>query len=112
MRDFSTRSARDVHDHTTGRSCPKCGGALHDTIINFNESLPEHALQNSFRQAKRADLCISLGSSLRVTPAANIPQIVGQKSEGRLVIVNLQATPSVTIMHMNTLTLMIRRMGR
>jgi mono-ADP-ribosyltransferase sirtuin 6 len=38
-----------------------------------------------------ADLCLAMGSSLTVTPAANIPKEVGKR--GKLVIVNLQATP-------------------
>lgn len=32
-----------------------------------------------------------MGSSLTVTPAADVPKLVGQ--QGKLVIVNLQATP-------------------
>ena len=72
-------------------------------------SLPE-TLDRSFKHAEEADLCLAMGSSLTVTPAADIPevcvhymthlllnikntllQIVGKKK--RLVIVNLQATP-------------------
>lgn len=94
MRDFRTRSAKKVHDHLTGRSCdnPKCRGPLVDSIINFNEDLPENELENGFRQAQLADLCIVLGSSLRVYPAADIPGDIIKKG-GKVVIVNLQKTP-------------------
>lgn len=94
MRDFRTRTAKKVHDHLTGRSCdnPKCRGPLVDSIINFNEDLPEDELENGFRHAELADLCIVLGSSLRVYPAADIPGDMIKRG-ARVVIVNLQKTP-------------------
>lgn len=82
-----------MHDHRTGRKCTRCGGALHDSIINFGESLPAEALQRAFDHAKAADLCLVLGSSLTVTPANEIPEEVCRKRRGRLVICNLQKTP-------------------
>lgn len=92
LRDYRTRTAAAVHDHATGRLCA-CGGALHDSIINFGESLPEDHLESGMRNAERADLCLSLGSSLRVTPAADMPEDVGRRSNADLVVVNLQRTP-------------------
>jgi len=38
-----------------------------------------------------ADVCLAMGSSLTVTPAADIPKHVGK--HGKLIIVNLQKTP-------------------
>ena len=42
----------------------------------------------SFGHADNSDLCLVLGSSLRVTPAADIPRTVFSKG-GKVVIVNL-----------------------
>jgi NAD-dependent SIR2 family protein deacetylase len=94
VRDFRTRTAIGVTDHLTGRRCddPNCRGPLKDTIINFGESLPRRALMRSFEEAEKADLCVVLGSSLTVTPAADIPRRVAQRDQ-KLVIVNLQITP-------------------
>ncbi len=94
MRDFRCRTAQKVLDHITMRKCdnPACRGDLYDSIINFGESLPEKELNDSFAHAKKADLCLAMGSSLRVTPAANIPETVGERKND-LVIVNLQKTP-------------------
>jgi NAD-dependent SIR2 family protein deacetylase len=94
LRDFRVRTAKKVKDHKTGRVCddPNCGGILEDTIINFGEGLPEEDLDNAFNHASCADLCLSMGSSLRVTPAADIPKTVFDNA-GKLVIVNLQKTP-------------------
>lgn len=94
MRDFRTRTARAVHNHLTGRHCdnPKCRGPLVDSIINFNEDLPEDELEKGFDSAELSDLCIVLGSSLRVYPAADIPGDMIKRG-AKVVIVNLQKTP-------------------
>ncbi|XP_064404500.1 NAD-dependent protein deacylase sirtuin-6-like [Halichondria panicea] len=93
LRDFRTRTAMAVYGHKTGRKCddPACRGDLEDTIINFGESLPVVTLEDSFDHSEKADICLAMGSSLTVTPAANIPENVGQRNI--LVIVNLQRTP-------------------
>ncbi len=94
LRDFRTRNNPKVHSHETGRKCdnPECRGPLNDSIINFGENLPEKELTNGFLNSKKADLCLSMGSSLRVTPAADMPLEVAERGK-KLVIVNLQATP-------------------
>jgi len=95
LRDFRATATyeRSVHDHRTGRKCILCGGALLDTIINFGESLPEKPLEDARRHANEADLLLVLGSSLTVSPANGIPEIVGRKKGAKLVICNLQSTP-------------------
>lgn len=97
LRDFdaSAHYLTSVHDHRTGRKCSKfgCNGDLYDSIINFGENLPAEALEGGFKNAEQSDLCLVLGSSLTVTPAANMPKLVGEKKGGKLVIVNLQKTP-------------------
>jgi len=104
LRDFRTRTASQVHDHATNRRCTKCGSTLYDSIINFGESLPKHELQTSFDHANRADVCLVLGSSLRVTPAADIPLTVGQHG-GKLAIGNLQSTPLASLANLNIHTM-------
>jgi NAD-dependent SIR2 family protein deacetylase len=77
-----------MHKHDTDRKCPNCKIPLQDSIINFGENLRGEDLQNGFKNCERADLCIAMGSSLRVTPAADMPEIVGEKGRD-LVIINL-----------------------
>lgn len=84
---------KTVRDHRTGRTCTRCGGLLHDSIINFGEDLPAEAFQLATDHAEKADLCLVLGSSLTVTPASGIPQICGMRRNAKLVICNLQNTP-------------------
>jgi len=61
--------------------------------------LPEKDMRDGFKNAKLADVCLALGSSLRVTPAADMPAIVGEKH--KLVIVNLQKTPLDSVAFLN-----------
>lgn len=94
MRDFRVRNAQKVHNHETGRTCDNaaCGGFLMDTIINFGENLRAVDLNTGFAQGAKADLMLVLGSSCRVTPAADM---IGETLDngGKCVIVNLQKTP-------------------
>ncbi len=87
LRDYRTRTALAVHDHKTGKKCdnPKCGGELYDTIVNFEENLPQRDMDLGFAHCAEADLCLALGSSLVVTPAADMPAQAA--THGKLVIV-------------------------
>ncbi|CAG9951926.1 unnamed protein product [Clonostachys rosea f. rosea IK726] len=99
IRDFRAVATYEKSDwdHRTGRKCA-CGDDLHDSIINFGESLPEIPLDLAHHHAKLTDLCLVLGSSLTVTPANEIPESVALRRSRRavepsLVICNLQKTP-------------------
>ena len=93
MRDFRTRTANEVFKHNTGRKCEGCGEELFDTIVNFGENLPERDIDLGFEYSQIADLHICFGTSLRVSPANQMPETTTKKPEGKLVIVNLQPTP-------------------
>ncbi|KAL8882755.1 MAG: hypothetical protein Q9192_007527, partial [Flavoplaca navasiana] len=107
---------KTVHDHRTGRKCALCTGSLYDTIINFSESLPAQPVHRAHHHAEKADLCLVLGSSLTVTPANEIREIVGRARTGKLFICNLQNTPidhlSDLRIHSRTDELMIRVMEK
>eukprot|EP00698_Gefionella_okellyi_P011115 TRINITY_DN2911_c2_g1_i2.p1 TRINITY_DN2911_c2_g1~~TRINITY_DN2911_c2_g1_i2.p1 ORF type:complete len:492 (-),score=107.03 TRINITY_DN2911_c2_g1_i2:406-1881(-) len=94
MRDFSVRCAQGVKQHDTGRVCDDrtCNGMLCDTIVNFGEQLPAREIKRAIAHSCEADLHIILGSSCRVTPAADLPNMTLQK-EGKVVVCNLQTTP-------------------
>eukprot|EP01126_Amoeba_proteus_P056957 TRINITY_DN7218_c0_g2_i11.p1 TRINITY_DN7218_c0_g2~~TRINITY_DN7218_c0_g2_i11.p1 ORF type:complete len:422 (-),score=72.86 TRINITY_DN7218_c0_g2_i11:179-1444(-) len=95
LRDYDTVASYQfsIFEHGTGRKCLVCGGELVDSIINFGEALPKDAIDNGFQHASKADLCLVLGSSLTVSPACEIPGLVGKNGNGNLVICNLQQTP-------------------
>jgi NAD-dependent deacetylase len=57
------------------REPPKCncGGWLKPATISFGQNLRTEDLERSFEATRRADMVISLGSTLSVHPAASIP---------------------------------------
>ncbi|KAH9554475.1 hypothetical protein CY35_08G065600 [Sphagnum magellanicum] len=78
----------------TGRRCsdPECGAKLIDTIVDWEEALPPADLKLAEKHSKKADLILCLGTSLQITPACNLP-LKAVRAGGKMVIVNLQATP-------------------
>ena len=72
--------------------CPSCGGIVKPHTILFGEALPRAAVQEAERWATAADLCVVLGSSLVVYPAAYLPR-QARRAGATLVIVNLEPTP-------------------
>jgi NAD-dependent SIR2 family protein deacetylase len=99
MRDFDVVARKgvdssDTRPHATGRVCTQCKrkGVLIDTIVSFGDSLPERELRAAMSHSEHADVFIVLGSSLRVTPAADMPELA-LGNGGKLVIINKQPTP-------------------
>ena len=92
MRDFRVRTAQKVKEHLTGRKCdtPGCNGDLKDTIINFGEPLNLGVLDKSYNISDRCDLMLCMGSSMRVSPATQMPL---RSLDRKFVLVNLQKTP-------------------
>eukprot|EP00386_Alphamonas_edax_P009687 GDKI01031760.1.p1 GENE.GDKI01031760.1~~GDKI01031760.1.p1 ORF type:complete len:301 (+),score=57.76 GDKI01031760.1:96-998(+) len=78
--------------HCTKRKCDKCGSKLKDSVIHFEEDLPKQDMNRAFEHANKSDLVLVLGSSLRVTPACEVPETTVNKG-GKMCIVNLQETP-------------------
>ncbi len=72
--------------------CQACGGMLKPDIVMFGERLPVRVLEEASRRAMAADLCIVIGSTLVVYPAAYMP-IYAVEAGARLIIVNLSTTP-------------------
>ena len=73
-------------------SCPQCGGLLKHATVSFGQQLPGEVLQMASVWCQRAELFFALGSSLVVTPAADLPRIA-KGSGARLVIINREPTP-------------------
>jgi len=72
----------------TGRQCEACSGDLVDTLLDWEDALPEDDLERSRYECTKADLVLCLGTSLRICPVRDLPLDAKQ-----FVIVNLQKTP-------------------
>lgn len=75
----------DVHD------CVACGGLIKTATISFGQAMPEAAMLRAQAETMAADLCIVLGSSLVVYPAAGFPEMA-KRNGAALVIVNNEET--------------------
>ena len=71
--------------------CP-CGGVYKPDIVFYGEPLPEATFQHALDACRNADLCLVLGSSLTVHPAAILPE-EAYRFGARIVIVNDSPTP-------------------
>jgi NAD-dependent deacetylase len=54
-------------------ACSRCGGMLKSTTISFGQPLPTEAIRRAQQVHRAARLCLVVGSSLVVTPAASLP---------------------------------------
>lgn len=67
-----------------------CGGLIRPSVVLFEE--PVEMFEAALRIAQESDLCLVVGSSLTVYPAAAIPEVV-KAAGGRLIIINADPTP-------------------
>ena len=79
-------------DKSTGLDRCSCGGRLVSSVVNFGQPLPQKELADSYWHSQKCDVFVVAGSSLVVTPAADMPR-VALKCGARLVIINKGETP-------------------
>ena len=79
--------------------CPLCGGKLASSVVDFGQSLPRKDLTDAYFHSQNCDLLVVVGSSLVVTPAADMPR-VALESGARLVIINRGETPLDQLTHL------------
>lgn len=72
--------------------CDDCAGILKPDTISFGQAMPEKEMERAVRHSKECDLCMVLGSSLVVYPAASIP-IHAAENGAKLMIINRDNTP-------------------
>ncbi len=72
--------------------CPECSGMLKHATISFGQMLPQPVLEEASRWARECELFLAVGSSLVVSPAADLP-VLAARSGARLVIINREPTP-------------------
>ena len=72
--------------------CDECSGILKPDTISFGQAMPADKMARAIIHAKECDLCITLGSSLVVYPAASIP-VYAVENGAALLIINRDPTP-------------------
>lgn len=71
--------------------CPRCGGMLRPDVVWFGEALPVAAWLRAEECARACDLCLVVGTSAIVYPAAALP-LAARQAGALLVEVNPEAT--------------------
>ena len=74
-----------------GPACPACGGIRESTTISFGQPLVASDLARAEAAARRADLLLAAGTSLRVHPAASLVPLALSRG-AHVVIVNAEPT--------------------
>lgn len=79
------------YDADEDLTCLFCEGLLKSATISFGQAMPEEKMALAEAEAEVADLCLAIGSSLVVYPAANIP-IIAKQTGAQYAIINREPT--------------------
>ena len=88
-----------TYPKSSGMDQCDCGGRLKSSVVDFGDSLPRKDLTESSEYSQNCDLFIVVGSSLVVTPAAEMPRVAFQAG-AQLVIINQGETPLDSMAHL------------
>lgn len=72
--------------------CQRCGGALRPDVVWFGEALDSSRLDEAVTLAQDCRVCLSIGTSSLVFPAAQVP-LIALESGATVIEVNPNATP-------------------
>ncbi|HEX5074677.1 MAG TPA: NAD-dependent deacylase [Gemmatimonadaceae bacterium] len=86
------RSAIDATTMDTLPHCERCGALMRPDVVWFGESLDSMVLGEAVRLASAADVCLVVGTSALVHPAAGLADLT-RRAGGAIVEVNVDNTP-------------------
>jgi NAD-dependent deacetylase len=79
----------EIHGHAP--PCQLCGGLVKSATISFGQPMPQAQMARAQMLMESCDLCLVLGSSLVVFPAAALP-VAAKRRGAKLVIINREPT--------------------
>jgi len=88
----SDRHPVDANSEASLPRCRKCGALLRPDVVWFGEQLDPEILQSAMGAAETAEVCLVVGTSGLVHPAASLP-LLTRGSGGVVVEVNTEPTP-------------------
>ncbi|HSR42384.1 MAG TPA: NAD-dependent deacylase [Longimicrobiales bacterium] len=96
---FERREHVEAIDATAAETlprCPSCGALLRPDVVWFGESLDPRVIETARHRAETADLCLVVGTSAVVQPAASLPRATAAAG-GAVVEVNPEETPLTSL---------------
>ena len=90
-RRHAHRDAIDATSQNTLPRCDDCDALLRPDVVWFGEPLGE-AIERAFGCASQAELCLVVGTSAVVQPAAGIAMVT-RRADGAIIEVNPESTP-------------------
>jgi NAD-dependent deacetylase len=95
----ASAAAEEIHIASEAPpTCTECGGLMRPDVVWFGENLAMSDLHAAFDAASSADVCLSIGTSGLVEPAASLP-LVALEGHARVVEINPEATPLTAWAH-------------
>lgn len=86
------KSLREENEGERPPVCHECGEAMRPDVVLFGEMLPPGAFEYAAEKARACELCLVVGTSALVYPAASLPEIAASAG-AYLVEVNPERTP-------------------
>ncbi len=88
---YEWKITRPPEDKELPLRCPRCNGLARPGVVWFGEPLPADALAEAYREARKADVFLVVGTSGVVEPAGSIPLIA---LEAGAVLINVNLEPN------------------
>jgi NAD-dependent protein deacetylase/lipoamidase len=82
----------DLTSRETLPHCEQCGAMLRPDVVWFGEALEPDVISRAFAVAGGADVCVVVGTSALVHPAASVPMATLENG-GLLIEINMESTP-------------------
>jgi NAD-dependent deacetylase len=73
-----------------------CGGIMRPDVVLYHEQLPETVVKQSHVLASQADVCLVIGTSAIVYPAAGLP-FIAKRNDAIVIVFNTQKTDHAKI---------------
>ena len=89
---YPHRESIDARSEETLPRCQRCGAVVRPDVVWFGEPLDAGVLQEAFDAAAQADVCLVVGTSAVVQPAASIATVT-RSHGGEIIEVNPEPTP-------------------
>lgn len=95
-RESPHREPVDSSSPDTLPHCEACGGLLRPAVVWFGEALDPAIIGGAFEAAEGADVCVVVGTSAVVQPAASLATVT-RETGGRIIEINPESTPLTPI---------------